>query len=93
MTATRYALTSRTFAVTGSTAARVRAVRRTADGSVRATLAFPPAGADDLTPPPPATSVRVPRRRVHGDRVVLPAGSVRDADGNTSAVGVTLPLG
>jgi hypothetical protein len=50
VTASRYELISSTFTVTESTAARVRSVRRAADGSVRATLAFAPYGARDLIP-------------------------------------------
>ncbi len=92
VTASRYELISRTFSVTTSTAIRVRSVRRRADGSVRATLAFPKAGAQDLIPPPPARSVPVPRSRVRGDRVVLPAGAVRDRYGNRSSVAGTFAL-
>ncbi len=93
VTASRYALTSTTFGVTASTAARVTRVRRAADGSVRATLAFPPYGADDLVPPPPPSTVRVPASAVRGGRVVLPAGALRDAVGNRTGAAVTLPLG
>ena len=92
VTATRYQLISQTFTVRPSTAARVRSVRRGADGDVRATLAFPAYGADDLIPPPPPVEVRVPRARVGGGRVVLGAGAVRDRFGNPAAA-ASLPLG
>lgn len=92
VTASRYELFSQTFTVTSSAAARVTAVRRAPDGSVRASLAFPPAAADDLIPPPPAQSVRIPRDRVHGDQVSLPAGAVRDRYGNRSAAAGTFSL-
>ncbi|MCW3009606.1 MAG: hypothetical protein JWO90_10 [Solirubrobacterales bacterium] len=93
VTATRYELVSRSFAVTASTAARVRAVRRAADGSVRATLAFPAYDAADLIPPPPPASVRVPARYVRGGRVVLPAAAVHDRRGNPNGAPASLPLG
>ena len=75
-----------------STAARVRSVRQTAGGEVRATLAFPAYDAQDLIPPPPPVEVRVPGARVVGGRAVLPAGAVRDRFGNAAAA-ASLPLG
>ncbi len=93
VTASRYELVSQSFAVTEGSEARVRSVRRAADGSVRATLAFPGYGADDLIPPPPPVSVRVPARYVRGSRVVLPARAVRDRHGNPNGAAVSLPLG
>ncbi len=92
VTATRYELISSTFAVTPSTTAQVRSVRRGADGDVRATLAFPAAGKDDLIPPPPPVEVRVPDARVSGGRVTLAPGAVRDRFGNRSAATAALGL-
>ena len=92
VSATRYELVSRTFSVTSADAARVRSVSRAKDGSLRATLAFPPAGADDFIPPPPAQTVRVRGAKARDGRVRLAAGAVHDRYGNRSAVAGTFPL-
>ncbi len=91
VTATRYELISREFTVGASSTARATSVTRTAGGSVRATLAFPPAGSSDLVPPPEPSSLSIPSRFVRGDRISVPAGALRDAFGNPTPP-ISLPL-